>query len=126
MQKELSNAADAVGNYNEIPTTISSDVLVVLMIDGLTITKDADKKVWADGELTYTITVKNQSPENYASVVVTDKLDTTLISFVESSVTINGAVATDKYAYNDGTLTINVGDIAASGESVITFKVSKA
>ena len=126
MQKELSNAADAVGNYNEIPTTISSDVLVVLMIDGLTITKDADKKVWADGELTYTITVKNQSQENYASVVVTDKLDTTLISFVESSVTINGAVATDKYTYNDGTLTINVGDIAASGESVITFKVSKA
>lgn len=28
MQKELSNAADVVGNYNEIPTAISSEVFV--------------------------------------------------------------------------------------------------
>lgn len=33
MQKELSNAPDAVGNYNEIPTTISSDVFVCTIYD---------------------------------------------------------------------------------------------
>lgn len=33
MQKELSNADDAVGNYNEIPTAISSDIFVCTIYD---------------------------------------------------------------------------------------------
>lgn len=31
MQKELANADDAVGNYNEISTAISSDVFVCII-----------------------------------------------------------------------------------------------
>lgn len=68
------------GNYNEIPVTFSSDALVVTMLDGLTVTKTADKTVWADGVLTYTIIVNNQTTESFTTPVVTDILDITLVS----------------------------------------------
>ena len=48
MEKILNNTAQAVGNYNDIPTSITSTATVVTMISGLTITKTADKQVWAD------------------------------------------------------------------------------
>ena len=54
MENILNNTASATGNYNDIPTTITSDVSTVTLLNGLTITKTADKQVWADGLLTYT------------------------------------------------------------------------
>lgn len=82
------------GNYNEIPVTFSSDALVVTMLDDLTVTKTADKTVWADGVITYTIIVNNQTAENFTTHVVIDILDTTLVSFVSDSVTIDDVKAT--------------------------------
>lgn len=128
MTNNLSNTVTVLGNYNEIPTSISSQALVVAMIDGLTVTKTADKMVWADGVLTYTIEVDNKALESYTSPAITDVLDISLVSFVNGSVTIDGAKAEEsKYTYNDadGTLTINIPDIAASGKCVVTFQVSK-
>lgn len=49
METQLSNTATVLGQYNSIPTSISSQALVVTMIDGLTVTKTADKMIWADG-----------------------------------------------------------------------------
>lgn len=128
MTNNLSNTVTVLGNYNEIPTSISSQALVVAMIDGLTVTKTADKMVWADGVLTYTIEVDNKALESYTSPAITDVLDISLVSFVNGSVTIDGVKAEEsKYTYNDadGTLTINIPDIAASGKCVVTFQVSK-
>lgn len=128
MTNNLSNTVTVLGNYNEIPTSISSQALVVAMIDGLTVTKTADKMVWADGVLTYTIEVDNKALESYTSPAITDVLDISLVSFVNGSVTIDGTKAEEsKYTYNDadGTLTINIPDIAASGKCVVTFQVSK-
>lgn len=128
MTNNLSNTVTVLGNYNEIPTSISSQALVVAMIDGLTVTKTADKMVWADGVLTYTIEVDNKALESYTSPTITDVLDISLVSFVNGSVTIDGAKAEEsKYTYNDadGTLTINIPDIVASGKCVVTFQVSK-
>ena len=93
MEKELTNTASVAGNYNEIPVTFSSDALVVTMLDGLTVTITADKTVWADGVLTYTITVNNETTENFTAPVVTDILDTTLVIFVSDSVTIDDVKA---------------------------------
>lgn len=128
MTNNLSNTVTVLGNYNEIPTSISSQALVVAMIDGLTVTKTVDKMVWADGVLTYTIEVDNKALESYTSPTITDVLDISLISFENDSVTIDGAKAEEsKYTYNDadGTLTISIPDIAASGKCVVTFQVSK-
>lgn len=128
METSLSNTALVLGEYNSIPTSISSQALVVTLIDGLTVTKSADKMVWADGFLTYTIDVDNKTTVSYTSPVITDVLDTSLVSFVADSVTINGEKAdSSKYSYNDatGTLTINLSDISPSDSSKVTFQVTK-
>lgn len=80
--------------------------------------------VCADGVLTYTIEVENKALESYTSPIITDILDISLVSFVNDSVTIDGTKAEEsKYTYNDadGTLTINIPDIIASGKCVVTF-----
>ena len=128
MEKELNNTVTAVGNYNDVPTSITSAVSVVTMIDGLTIVKSSDKQNWADGNLTYTIIISNQAEKPYNSPEVKDILDTSLVDFVENSVTIDGKTAEQSdYAYDDGTgtLTINLSDIAVSEVKTITFQVKK-
>lgn len=125
---ELNNSVTSVGNYNNVPTSLTSNVSVVNMVDGLTLTKDADKKNWANGNLTYTITIDNQTATTYESPVITDVIDHTLVKFVEDSVTINGVQAdTSKYNYDDGnhTLTVNLDDVGPSSTTTLTFRVEK-
>lgn len=98
------------------------------MIDGLTVTKSADKMVWADGVLTYTIVVDNKTTESYTSPVITDVLDISLVSFVSGSVTVDGEKLDESkytYAEDTGTLIINLSDILPSSSSTVTFQVTK-
>lgn len=128
MESTLSNTVSAVGNYDDIPTAITSTATVVTMVSGLNISKTADKNVWADGVLTYTIIIENKTQKTYGTPEIKDTLDLTLIDFVEGSVTIDSAKASeDDYEYNQdtGVLTVNLSDIAASGSSVVTFQVKK-
>lgn len=125
---QLSNTVSAVGNYNSVPTSLTSEAVVVSMISGLTITKTADKLSWANGNLTYTITVDNQAKENYVAPVITDIIDTTLVNFVDGSVTINGVAAESsqyKYDADTHTLTVNLADITPTSSSTVTFQVEK-
>ena len=125
---DLTNIASATGTYNNLPTAITSEAVVVALIEGLSITKTTDKQSWANGPLTYTITVDNKAQETYVSPIVTDIIDTTLVSFVDGSVTIDGVKADEsKYNYDTDThtLTINLSDIASSASSIITFQVNK-
>lgn len=128
METSLNNIASVLGNYNSIPTQITSDVLVVSMISGLAVKKTADKMVWGDGKLTYTIEVSNQTNVDYKNPVITDELDITLIKFVSDSVKVNGTqLENSKYTYNDasGKLTINIDDVGALQTTAITFEVEK-
>ncbi len=128
MENQLNNQATVVGNYNEIPTTITSNVTLVTMIEGLTVTIAADKVTWADGALTYTITIDNQTEQTYTTPIITDVLNTTLVNFTAGSVEVNGTKLDEtKYTYNQetGTLTINLEDIEKSTSNKITFQVTK-
>lgn len=128
METQLTNTASVLGEYNSVPTTITSEALVVTMLDGLTVTKTADKQVWADGNLTYTILVDNKSAESYTNPTITDILDTTLVTFVPESVTIGGQKAeTSQYSYDEATgkLTITLSDIGPSASETVTFQVAK-
>lgn len=128
MEQTLTNTVRAVGNYDNIPTAITSSASVVTMISGLSITKTSDKQVWAEGNLTYTIKIDNQSEKTYTEPKITDELDTTKVTFVENSVTIDGSTAdTSKYNFDSdtNTLTITLDDIAASNTCTVTFQVSK-
>lgn len=128
MEPELSNVVTALGNYNGVSTSISSEANLVTMIGGLTIVKNADKTVWADGTLTYTITINNQTSVAYTTPVITDVLDGNLVTFVNDSVTIDGAKAeSSQYNYDTSTntLTVTLEDLASSSSKAITFQVTK-
>ena len=126
MENELNNVVSAVGNYNSIPTSITSNASVVVMIDGLTITMTVDKSVWADGDLTYTIVINNGTEKAYENPVITDKLDTTLVEFIDGSVMIDGVAATSsEYTFNTDTLTINLSTMNQNDTKTISFKVRK-
>lgn len=124
----LQNTAQVTGNYNGIPTSITSNTSVVNIIEGLTFTKDSDQTNWISGNLTYTITIDNQTDKSYVKPVVTDTIDTSLVDFVDGSVKIDGITATElEYEYNTSThiLTINLEDIPPLEDSTITFQVAK-
>lgn len=128
METELSNVVTALGNYNGVSTSISSEANLVTMISGLTIVKNADKTVWADGTLTYTITINNQTSVAYTTPVITDVLDGNLVTFVNDSVTIDGTKAeSSQYNYDTSTntLTVTLEDLAPSSSKTITFQVTK-
>lgn len=128
METELNNTATVLGNYNSIPTEISTQALVVTMLKGLTATKTADKMIWSDGVLTYTIVVSNDTDYDYVGPVVTDILDISLISLVDDSVTVDGVkISTPQYTWDSssGKLSISLSDIEAKGKKTITFQVEK-
>lgn len=85
METKLNNTVSVLGEYNVVPTFINFEVLVVSLISGLTVTKSANKMVWADGTLTFTIEVDNQTEKSYTAPVITDVLDINLVSFVAGS-----------------------------------------
>ena len=126
VETELNNTVSVLGNYNSIPTSISSDVTLVTMVSGLTVTKTADKPIWADGILTYTIIVDNKTQNTYTTPVITDMLDISLIEFVNDSVTIDG-VTSSAYTYDSesGKLEITLTDIDVNNSKTVTFKVEK-
>lgn len=127
MADTLNNTVSAVGNYNSIPTSITSAASVVTMVSGLTIVKEADKEVWVNGNLTYTITVTNNTDTDYTDITITDVLDETLIKFVQDSVTIDDQTS-NNYQYDDAshTLTITLGDVASTNSKKASFEVEKA
>lgn len=128
METELNNTATVLGNYNSIPTEISTQALVVTMLKGLTATKTADKMIWSDGLLTYTIVVSNDTDYDYVGPVITDILDISLISLVDDSVTVDGVkISTPQYTWDSssGKLSISLTDIEAKGKKTITFQVEK-
>lgn len=125
---ELNNTVNAVGNYNSIPTSLTSNTSVVTMIEGLTLTKDADKKNWSSGNLTYKITLTNDTDNTYENPTITDIIDTTLITFVADSVTIGGIKASaSEYSYDTDshTLTVKLPSVIAKTSSIVTFQVKK-
>ena len=125
---ELNNTATSVGTYNNIPTALTSNTSVVNLVEGLTLEKEADKTNWVDGNLKYTITIKNEADKVYVTPKVTDIIDTDKVEFVKGSVTINGVAATEQqYNYEEAshTLTIDLDTITPSSNSTITFLVTK-
>jgi hypothetical protein len=128
METELNNIVTALGQYNNIETTLSSETITTTMITGLTIELTANKNIWADGLLTYTITIKNETEKSYTSPTITDKLNISLITLLKDTIKIDDIKATEEqynYEESTGTLTINLSDITASSTKKITFQVSK-
>lgn len=129
---DLINTINAVGTVDSVSTALTG-VITIQTIEGLTLEKTADKLSWADGYLTYTVTITNAAGNStYTAVQLTDVLDSTT-SLVDDSIIIDGvpAASTD-YSYDSGTNTLTMGidagnpiDVAAGASVTITFQVQK-
>ena len=99
---ELSNSVKVVDVYNKILTFLTSNITTVNLINELTITKAADKQNWRDGFLTYTMAISNKNNTNFFNSVIIDI--TTLVDFVENSISINSRPASgSEYSYDGDT-----------------------
>lgn len=128
METELTNTATVLGEYNSIPTEISTTALVVTILEGLTVTKSADKPIWTEGNLTYTVEINNETTQAYTTPVITDILDPTLITLVKGSIKVDSTPLEDSnYTFEDSTgkLTITLPDITTQSKKTVTFEVSK-
>lgn len=83
---QLSNTANVTGNYDNIPTVLTSEAVITELISGLTIVKTADKQNWASGNLQYTITITNGAENAFENPTITDILDPTLIKLVADTI----------------------------------------
>lgn len=127
MENSITNIASVTGTFDSLPTALTSEAVITPMTTDLTIAKTADKQVWSDGLLTYTVTIANANTTlDYETVVFTDVIDPSKAVLVADSVTLNGS--TVAYTYDDvtGTLSVNIGTIDAAGNGIITFQVNKA
>lgn len=127
---ELINVVSSLGTYDGLSTEMTSNSVSTQLIDDLSITKTADREAWVNGDLTYTITIENQSTTTpYVSPTVTDTIDPALATLVANSVTINGQPATspDDYTFDAGTglLTVFLDDVNPETSTIIVFKVSR-
>lgn len=114
-------------NVDAKQTTISL-VSVLNLINGLTITKSANKINWVDGYLTYKIVITNTSDGNYENAYITDPLDKT-VEFVSNSLIIDNVVATeDDYDYDaeENILTIYLNNVDNKTSKIIKFQVKKS
>lgn len=121
MENILENNIETVGNNNNIPLKLTANVSVTL-ISGIDMVLSANRKYWLNGTLTYEIILTNNSTYNYNNLVLTDNLDISLISFVNSSLKINDEVYSNyTYDENTGLLTINLDDLNVNTTKKITF-----
>lgn len=117
---------EGVYGDEDLPLSASTE-LEVLMVQ-ISIVKTADQKVWAQGPLTYIITIANNGDLPYTGLTFTDTLDITKVAFVENSVMIDNVLAPPggyDYDATTGILTIDLVDIPAGGTRKITFRVTK-
>lgn len=125
MPDSITNTVNVSGTFNALLTGLT-DAVVTAMTDELSITKTANKVMWADGQLTYTIVVTNESTTlPYENVTFSDIIDPTIASLVTGSVKLNGADVTHTYDDTTGALTFTIGNIAAASTATITFSIVK-
>ena len=126
----LLNQAGSLGTYDGQSLSLTSDLVSVVMTDGLSLTMTSDQPVWADGYLTYTLVLANATGEfPYVGPVITSVLDPTLVTLVDGSVILDSTtlvLGTD-YTFDGitGTLVVNLDDVEIGNSSTLTFQVQK-
>ena len=124
---QLFNTVNTSGLVNNLLTGLT-DTMSIQLVEGLSVTATADRASWADGYLTYSITIDNTGSDAYTGVTVSDILDPALIRLVAYSVTVDGDTADYTYDSLTGELVVSpLSPFAVpAGESVvITFQVEK-
>lgn len=129
---KLVNSAMASGKYNNILTSITSNVNIVNIEEslsgGINVVMSADKVNWNNGNLTYTVKVDNSADMVFDEAFVRYDIDNNLVEFVDGSVMINDVPASEEqyvYDLNNNTLVIKLDSIFPHQEVVLDFCVRK-
>ncbi len=126
--KKLKNIASSTGIYNNLNTVLYSNKNEVLLINNFEIIKKANKTLWATGNLTYTIIIKNLSSASLENIIIQDVLNPNYILLDVESVRINSIPAgygIFTYDRNNGLLVITIPKVKGEEKIIITFKVNK-
>lgn len=119
----LKNTGSFDGLYDGELLALDSTTVETRLLSAITATKTADRDIWVNGFLTYTILVNNLEGMDFITPAFTDILDTTKIGFVTNSFLVDGAVYA--HDYTGGTLTATLPTIPAGGQLTIAFTVYK-
>lgn len=123
--------SNALGGYPDMGTAMTAAITIQL-VDGLDMTLEADRTYWVNGLLKYAATISNTSGVAYTTPNITFALDTSIMTFVDESVKINGIDAEEgtdfgEYEYSDGKLIVHLNTIAdGDPDTMIEYSVIRA
>lgn len=114
------------GKINNLDTTITSNIISVEVPSSqLSISKLANKNIWSDGILKYSITITNNSNSNIINGTFKDVINPKYANVIPSSVLVNNSSYQFTYNKVTGQLEINNLNINANEIVTITYSVSK-
>lgn len=122
--KEIVNSFTVTGNILNLNTMITSNDVIINAIDNLMITKSANKSIWENGILTYTITITNNS-DNIITNNFSDIINPSYASLITNLVFLNNNVPSFNYNKLTGLLEINDIIINPNESVIISYSVSK-
>lgn len=138
MNRELINIANIKGTLNGNSVNINSNETITELPDVYSINMYADREIWSDGLLTYTVIIRNitnipLNPIAFFMVIpdisnVTINLNTTIVALDESTITVDDhSINPDDYIYNEdtGSLSIRFPTLKPGAELKVIFKVNK-
>lgn len=120
----LTNMGDFTAEYDGEIITFSSTEVKTTIVHGITAVKSADKSIWVNGPLLYTVVLTNDSGMPLTDGTFTDQLDIALITLDEAhGIYINGVKTAHTFDAG-GVLLVEHLPTIAPGESItITFQV---
>lgn len=112
------------GKINNLDTTITSNIISVEVPSStLSISKLANKNIWSDGILKYSIIITNNS--NITNGIFKDVINPKYANVIPSSVLVNNSSYPFTYNKATGQLEINNLNINANEIVTVTYSVSK-
>lgn len=122
----VSNNFVVTGKINDLTTEVTSNnISVEVPSSSLSITKSADKNIWSDGILKYSVTITNNSSSNITNGIFKDIINPSYANVIPSSVLVNGSALPFTYNKVTGQLEIRNLNINAGESITITYSVSK-
>ena len=106
-------------------SAIISNVVSTQIIDGLEVTKTANKSYWVDGSLMYNVVITNQSGGLLKNAVLTDNIDTNLVDFDYNYGVKNKEIYNLEYTLDSGELKVDLPELSNNDTINISFQVTK-
>lgn len=112
------------GKINNLDTIITSNIISVEVPSSpLSISKLANKNIWSDGILKYSITITNNSNSNIINGTFKDVINPKYANVIPSSVLVNNS--SYPFTYNKATGQLEINNLNINEIVTVTYSVSK-